>query len=194
MDIIDRGPGLWLRKCPESWCNRSCLKEFLRLSKLLIILFAATTVLAQNATFKANNYATNCSTTGVLYSGDFDGDGYQDIGFIDAYGDVGYYQNQQGSGSLGAETVVYSIGQGENLVSLQSTGSGPSSHRLHDFNGDGRDDFMVYRQFCLAALQGGTCTPRVSSLLASPSSDHPRRWLEVAKGENRPHIARPCVS
>ena len=47
--------------------------------KLFLFALAALPAFAQNATFRANHYATNCSGAPALYAGDFDGDGKLDV-------------------------------------------------------------------------------------------------------------------
>jgi uncharacterized protein (TIGR03437 family) len=49
------------------------------LLRILFFALAALPAFAQNPTFKVNNYASNCSGTPALYTGDFDGDGKLDI-------------------------------------------------------------------------------------------------------------------
>jgi len=49
------------------------------LFKLVLFTLAALPALAQNATFRANHYATNCLGTPSFITGDFDGDGKVDI-------------------------------------------------------------------------------------------------------------------
>ncbi|MCX7056278.1 MAG: FG-GAP-like repeat-containing protein [Proteobacteria bacterium] len=95
---------------------------------------------------------------------DIDGDGYMDLVYIKTSGtnngNVVYRRNLQGTG-FGAETVLYAYDVGEQLFNLQSTNNGPSSGRLRDFNGDGRDDLMVYVKYCLQQKLGGSCPPGV---------------------------------
>ena len=47
--------------------------------KIVLFILAALPALAQNASFKANNYTSNCSGTAIMYTGDFDGDGKLDV-------------------------------------------------------------------------------------------------------------------
>ena len=47
--------------------------------RIVLFFLAALPALTQNATFKANNYPSNCPGTASMYTGDFDGDGKLDV-------------------------------------------------------------------------------------------------------------------
>jgi RHS repeat-associated protein len=89
---------------------------------------------------------------------DVDGDGYQDIAYINkaTTNKISYRRNLQGTG-FATETVIYTASTGETFNTLLDPNTGQSSTRRMDFNGDGRDDFMFYVTYC-STDTGKGCT------------------------------------
>ena len=137
--------------------------------KVMIVLFAATTALAQNAAFKANNYATNCSGTGILYGGDFDGDGKLDLA-LQCDGTISIFFGN-GNGTLQGARATYFIpnrptpATGEVVIAA-------------DFNHDGKTDLGIQEittngvifQVLLSNGDGSFKAPVTTQVIADPKA------------------------
>ncbi len=137
--------------------------------KILIILIAAQAASAQTATFKANNYATNCNGSAVLYTGDFDGDGKLDLALqCDSTISIMF---GNGNGTLQSARASYTI---------PNRPSPPAGEVIiaADFNHDGKTDLGIQEitangvifQVLLSNGDGTFKAPVTSQVIADPKA------------------------